>query len=253
MQDAESIFEAELRKRSVAFSGPDSDGLYKVQTERGELTVSLDNISRNHERDGDPESVVRFVDQVLSTFVLPTWDRAQSLVYFSAEPSDHDFGETVRRPVSDGVAKVLVLTDLKEGKITWLTPADLAKWNVSQDQIEQAASGNLSRLLDDKRLEVEEIDGMKLAMVPVESVFKASVIFASDFKSFVTNQLEWPVLVVIPCRDFIYVLSEKDKALLNRMGAVVQREYWESGYPITTEVLRISDEGIKAIGEFPKK
>jgi hypothetical protein len=88
-------------------------------------------------------------------------------------------------------------------------------------------------------------------MVPVSSVFKASVIFAPGFKRFASKKLEWPILAVIPCRDFIYILSEKDKALLNRMGQVVQKEYRESGYQITTEVLKVSDEGIKAIGKFP--
>ena len=110
----------------------------------------------------------------------------------------------------------------------------------------------MNRLLDGKRLEVQKIDGMKLGLVPITSVFKASIIFAPNFRTFVSTELEWPVLAVLPCRDFIYVLSEKDKALLNRMGAVVQREYRESGYPITTEVLKISDNGIKAIGKLSK-
>jgi len=62
--------------------------------------------------------------------------------------------------------------------------------------------------------------------------------------------LTWPVLVVIPCRDFIYVL-EQDQELINRIGRVVVEEFQNSGYPITTEVLRISDDGIEVIGRFP--
>ncbi len=253
MQTADTILEAELKRRGVSFTSQASVGLYKVQTEWGMITVNLENIRRNFQRDHDPEAVVRFVDQVLSAFVLPTWDKARSLVYFSAESSNSDFGDTIRYKVSDGVAKVLVLTDVEESKITWLTPSDLAVWGVNKDHVEQAASVNLSRLLDGKHLELETIDKVKLAMVPVGSVLKASIIFAPNFRSFVTTELQWPVLAMIPCRDFIYILSEKDKALLNRLGAVVQREYNESGYPITTEVLRISDEGIEAIEEFPKR
>jgi hypothetical protein len=89
-------------------------------------------------------------------------------------------------------------------------------------------------------------------MIPVQSVFKASTIFSPNFKEFVKDDLGWPVLAVIPCRDFIYVLPEKDKALLNRMGGVVQNEYRKSGYPITTEVFKISDDGIEAIGKYPE-
>lgn len=251
MQTADAIFEAELTKRGVSFSS-DSVGLYNVRTDLGTRMVNLENIQRNFQRDHDPEAVERFVDQVLSTFELPSWDKARSLVYFSAEPSDYDFRDTIRYQISDRVTKVLVLTDIDESKITWLTPKDLATWGVTKDQVENAASANLSQLLNGKRLEIEEIDKVKLAMLPVDSVFKASIIFSPNFKSFVTTELQWPVLAVIPCRDFIYILSKKDKSLLNRIGAVVQREYRESGYPITTEVLLISDKGIEAIGEFPK-
>ncbi len=129
----------------------------------------------------------------------------------------------------------------------------LQDWGVSEDAAVAAAGINMDRLLQGKELELAgEIDGMSLGMVPVDSVFKASVIFAPGFKRFVSQKLDWPVLAVIPCRDFIYVLAEKDKALLNRMGDVVQREYRESGYPITTEVFRVSDKGIEAIGKFPE-
>ena len=58
--------------------------------------------------------------------------------------------------------------------------------------------------------------------------------------------------MVVPCRDFIYVLQEKS-ALVNRIGSVVVREYKSSGYPLTTEVLRVSSDGIEAIGAFPKE
>ena len=76
MQTADAIFEAELTRRGVSFCPPDSEGLYRVQTDHGEITVNLENIRRGFQRDHDRESVVRFVDQVLGTFVLPTWDNA---------------------------------------------------------------------------------------------------------------------------------------------------------------------------------
>jgi hypothetical protein len=76
------------------------------------------------------------------------------------------------------------------------------------------------------------------------------VIFAPSFRRFVETVLGWPVLVVLPCRDFIYVVAD-DSPLLGQMGSVVVNEFRASGYPITTEVLRISDDGIEAIGHFP--
>lgn len=251
--ETHAIFRAALKARGVVFSGPDEEGLYKLQLGKGSVTVCLENIAREYARDGDPRAIERFVDTTLATFTVPEWARAKTLLFFSAEPSDHQFGDTVRWQVSDSVCRVLVLTDLQESKITWVTRSMLEEWHVNEAEAVAAAGANMDRLLEGKEPELgEEIDGVRLGMVPIDSVFKASIVFAPGFKSYVSKKMAWPVLAVIPCRDFIYILSEKDKALLNRMGAVVQREYRESGYPITTEVLRISDEGIKAVGEFSK-
>jgi hypothetical protein len=253
VQSARETFESELRTRNVSFTGPDDQGLYKLELERGVVTVTLDNIARNYERDGDPEAIGRFVDQILAAFVLPEWERAKSLLFFSAEPSDHKFGDTIRWQVSESVCKVLVLTDLQEGRITWVTPNMLGDWGISQEVAVESARANMDKLLQGIEPEIAgEIDGMPIGIIPLGSVFKAATIFAPGFKAFISKKLEWPVLAVIPCRDFIYIISEKDKALLNRMGAVVQREYRQSGYPITTEVLRVSDDGIEAVGRFPE-
>jgi hypothetical protein len=253
MQTARQIFESELQWRQVPFSGPDAHGLYRVRVETFDVTVSLENLQRDYKRESDPKIIAHFVDQILATRVALPWEQARTLMFFSAESADHQFGDAIHWSVTDRVCRVLVLTDLKEGKITWVTPGMLKDWHVSQDEAVQAASSNMNRLLDGKQPELAAaIDGMSLGMVPVDSVFKASTIFAPNFRGFASKKLEWPVLAVIPCRDFIFILSEKDKALLNRMGATVQKEYRQSGYPITTEVLRVSDEGIRAIGSFPE-
>jgi hypothetical protein len=215
--------------------------------------ISLDNVARDFERDGDEGRIARFVDSVLEVFApLPPWEQARTSIYWSAEPAHAEIGDTLREQVTETVFRTLVLTDLDEGSVKWLTPSCQKTWAVGLDELREAAATNLDRLLEGKRLEVATARGRKLGMIPVDSVFKASTIFAPRFKQFVSADLGWPVLVVIPCRDFIYVIAEQDQELLGAMGEVVQREFRGSGYPITTEVLRISDDGIKAIGSFPE-
>lgn len=251
MNSARKIFETELEKRGVAFKPGAEDGVYRLRIGGTDLIVNTENISRNYRRDGDARQVVHFVDQVVAASHQPPWVEAKSLVFFSAEPSDGEFGDAIRSKLTDTVDRVLVVTNFGESKVSWVTPAMLEKWRVSREDVENAASGNMAKLLTGKSLEIRNVDNGKLGMVPVDSVFKASVIFAPTFKAFVSKDLGWPVLAVLPARDFIYVLAEKDKDLLGRMGRVVVREYGNSGYPITTEVLRISDDDIAAIGNFP--
>jgi len=220
---ARIIFEDELGRRQIPFQRSD-DGLYRLQIEGVTISASLDNIRRDAEREDDPEAVRRFVDQLVRAWPeVPEWAEASRLLLFSAESAQREFGETLRSAVTNDVTRVLTLTDRDQSRITWVTPG---------------------------KLEVEEIDGDPLGMVPIDSPYKASVIFAVTFRDLVEPELGWPVLAVIPCRDFIYVLADQSE-LIGRIGEVVVREFQTSGYPITTEVLRISDAGIEAIGHFP--
>jgi hypothetical protein len=243
---ARKTFEAELRRRGVKFRRQDEDGVYVVEVRGTPTTINLVNVAR----DGDPEVIRRFVDRVLSPMEIPPWPEARRLLYWSAESADHEFsGDVICEPVSDGVDRVLVVTDREGRNILYVPPELLAEWSVSEEEVGSAATENLGRLLEGKR--ALPLDGLepKLGIAPITSPFKASIIFSPRFKEFVSD-IGWPVLVVIPCRDFLYVIAEADRALLDRMGRVVQDLYRTSGYPITTKVLRVSDEGIEAIGAF---
>ena len=39
----------------------------------------------------------------------------------------------------------------------------------------------------------------------------------------------------------------------NPSGNVVVDEYKKSGYPITTEILKFTDDGVEAVGKYPVK
>jgi hypothetical protein len=249
--DANAIFEKELSRRGFSFVRED-ENTYRVHLERWEITANLVNVRRNAERDQDPDAIRRFVDKVLETFPstrLP-WGEASGLLLWAAEPADQEFGDSIRVPVTDEVSRVLTLTDAGQTKVTWVTPDMCDEWGVTIEQAAAAAFINQDRLLVGIELDVAEADGKALGMVPLDSPYKASVIFAQSFKGFVEPVLGWPVLVVVPCRDFIYVVPD-NSPLLSQMGSVVVNEFQTSGYPITTEVLRISEDGIEAIGHFP--
>ena len=47
------------------------------------------------------------------------------------------------------------------------------------------------------------------------------------------------------------MFGEKDKdELVNSLGATVLEEYKNSGYEITTEIIKISENGIETIGKY---
>jgi len=260
MTRAAALFERELRRRGAVFVRSGSDGdTYEVVLGDGRVTATLDNVARDLERDGDPERIVRFVDSVLGTFVpLPSWVAAHENVYWTVESGAHDLDGVVHEVLTDTVVRILVHVDFEAGRIRWLTPKTIADWNVELADVSAAGYQNLDRALASAELHVEGDGEVSLGMIvmpdrPSESL-KASMILAPSFERFVERRLGWPVLAVVPCRDYVYLVAEKDASLLNaEMGARALTEYRNSGYPLTLEVLRISSDGIESIGRFPEE
>lgn len=249
--DANAIFEQELLSRGVSFVR-DSKDEYTIELDGWKVSANLINVRRNAERDQNVDTIKRFVDHVLaiSPSYRPPWSEASKLLFFSAESADQEFGDAITSAVTSEVRRVLTLTDKDETKITWVSSRMCDDWGVTIEQASSAAAANQDRLLDGIQVQIDDIDGNALGMIPIDSPYKASVIFARKFKELIEPVLSWPVLAVIPCRDFIYVVGD-NSPLVEKIGAVVVDEFRNSGYPITTEVLRISDEGIEATGKYP--
>ena len=245
---ADSLFEEELRRRRIPLVANVDDGVYRIELLGVEHTVSLANLRRNFDRDGDPAVVASFVDGFLATRVeLPPWPEASQGIRFSAEPSDYDFQETIHTSVTPELARVLVYTDSDESRVSWLTPSHLERWGVSVTQMESVAAQNLSTLLTSMQLEIDTVAGQSIGMLSAPSIFKAALLFSPGLRAFVAP-LGWPILAVAPSRDFVYFFTSRD--LIPRLGSVVMREYSGSGYPVTTEVLQVSGAGIEALGAF---
>ena len=256
MQTADDIFRSELDKRDIGYSVT-LGGLYEVQIHDQTLTVSLENIRRNYDRDSDADAIVRFVDQVNEDFFVetPPWDDVRPYVRYSLEPSDYEtgFDDVLFNAISDELNQVFVYTPIDGSRIAWINESMLDDWGVTREQVVQQAEENMAAIVADTKLEIGEIDSDKLGLISTEETpFKASLILSPAFRNLVSPTHGWPVYVVVPCRDFAYVIRDDNRELLGRLGRVVIDEYRKSGHPITKDVLQVSDDGIKAIGTYPE-
>ena len=127
---------------------------------------------------------------------------------------------------------------------------DLKVWNVEKEAAIRAALSNMANILDGTPLKVDDHDGHPVVMLEDDTAFKASLILAPNLREKVEHLLGWPVLAVTPCRDFVYLFKVGDEWLLERIGEVVVEEFEGSGYPLTLEVLQISDSGIRPVFKF---
>jgi len=256
MHTADELFRTELKKRGITFATT-AEGLYEVKVGEQTVTVSLENVRRDYERDGDPDAIVRFVDRIDGAFYdeTPPWQDVRPYVRYSLEPADYEtgFDGVLISTICDGLIQVFVYVSADGSRITWINESALAGWGVTREEVIQQAEKNMADILTQATLEVEAVAGKRLGMLSTtETPFKASLILSPAFRDLVAPELGWPVYVVIPCRDFAYVISSADRDLLGRLGGVVIKEYRNSGYPITKDVLEVSDDGITAIGTYPE-
>ncbi|MBM4075911.1 MAG: hypothetical protein FJ267_09735 [Planctomycetes bacterium] len=251
---ADELFEIELLNRKLSFSIT-SDGLYEIQVRDVTATVSLENIRRNFQQTNDAGVIARFVQQLNDDVFnsVPEWEYAKSGVRFSIEPSDYESGLdcTLHELVTDDLVKVFVFTPPDGSKIVWITESMLAGWRITRETVVKQANENMNKLVSDTQLVIEEINGVKLGMISThETPFKASLILAERFRELVSPTHGWPVYVVVPTRDFVYVIPQKDRDFLGRLGAVVLQEYNESAHPVTADVLEVGNSGVTAKGSF---
>lgn len=245
-----TLFLDELARRNIEVK-LDDEGNYTLDARGLSINVSLENVSRDFERDRDPDCIVTFVDSITNPLVLPDWQEAKGRIRWQPEPNDHKFGDTLRDPLSDKVSLVLVYVDPSDTQIRRLTAANAEKWSKTRADLMAAAQENMDRILRQTKIETAPIEEHQFGMFSNELVaLKAALLICPNLKEVVEPVLGWPLFAVMPCRDFVYLLNQKDQPLLGRMGQVVMREYQKSGYPISTEVFEITDQCIRAIGDY---
>ena len=246
-----ALFEEELARRGVRFSvDPESDG-YVIEEGGSRSLVHLDNLERSVASDGDAGRVPRFVDAILSSSGASDDPISAGGLYWCLEPNDYEVPAEIRFPISDRVDRVLVHLSPDDKRITWVSGKMLGTLGMDEAVAGKRAFENLSRALEEATVESSEIDGVHLGFLSTSLPFKAALLLAPNLREVVGGKLGWPLLAVVPDRDFVYLWGDRHSDFVGRVGRVVVREYNRAPYPISTEVYRVSDEGIRAIGAFP--
>ncbi|MEM7478179.1 MAG: hypothetical protein AAF483_24595 [Planctomycetota bacterium] len=255
--NADEVFVSELVRMGLQFT-VNEDGLYEIAIGEINATVNLENVRRNYERDNDPEMIAHFAQQLAEEFFdqAPNWEDAKPFLRFCIEPADYENGfvNTLCQKVNDTLVKVFVLASPDGSRITWISKDMVSEWDVNVETVVALAEENMDAIASDTLLESQDAGGVSLGMLNTqEREFKASLILCSKFREVVSPSHGWPVYVVAPARDFVYVIPKANADSLGRLGTVVMREYSESGHPVTQEVLEVSNEGVRAIGSFARK
>lgn len=246
-----NAFEQEVRRRGLTPVAV-VDGDYEIRLADGiSRKLALDNLVRTVEREGDLASVQAFVDAALSTEMQEALSPPYTDLRLALESRSIDLSFAACQPLSPQLSRVLVATPPDEAVIRYLSTETVEDVEGGSDAAMQYALNNMATLLSKTSVTHESAAGHPVAMFETHSPFKASLLCAPNLKETVERRLGWPVIAIAPARDFLMVFSAADmNSLAPRLGSVVVREYTRSPYPLTTEILRISDDGIAAVGAF---
>lgn len=256
-ESAKNIFEERLSALGVEFQ-IDGNGCYSIEADKNSITANIENIAREYARDGDPDSVRRFADQIVDrvTYQTPSWELVQPYIRFQLEPDDYadGFDIILHHCVGDGLVKVFVYVSEDGRRITWISAELLRVWDATPDQVVSLAEQNMRKIVSEANIEILDGNGITLGMIATqESPFKASLLLADNFRELVEPNLGFPLYAVAPCRDFVFLVPHTDRNALGRLGDVVMEQFKNSGYSVTMDVLEITKDGLSSIGRFAPK
>jgi len=245
----EALFESELKRRAIPFTSDPKTKRYSVGAEQPSL-VALETLAREYAIDGDPDCVPRFVEAMLNGGATPDWYIARHSILFALEPNDYADSPELRLSLSKRVDRVPILVDQRVGTWQWINRQMLETWGVTVDDATEAASAAAAAALCSAKLERSDVEGVTLGFFETALPLKSPLLLAPNLKEIVGPILGWPLHAVVPDQDFIYLWPVTAAGFCERMGAVVVREYSIAPHPVTTELFKISDEGMKAVGAF---
>ncbi len=246
-------FKSQIEREGMKIDSVDEDGLFIISQGEITLKISLDNVRKNYERDKDESHISDLVQTLIAYSVeIPvTWPEVKDNIYVSFFPNDYEFEEFLHYKVTDEFSKVYIYSG--QDKLTWITNDDLLKWEITEADIENQSNINADNLLKSISISFDVIEEHKLGSIEVEHVsLKGALLFAPAMRDKVEKDIGFPFYAVLPVRDFCYIFSEIDfDFFAARIGKVVVDEYTQSGYPITTEILKFTAEGVEAVGKYP--
>jgi hypothetical protein len=247
------LFERELRNRGLTYSLDAESGRHAVAIGETSMLISLDNLQRDVNSDSDVGRVCRFVDAIELTASNTGEEYSAKGLFWTIENNDYEPKADFYSPLSDRLDRVLIHESEDGRLLTWVTPPMLETLQIAPHEASRLAFENLGHALSNSKIEYEEIDGTRLGYLNTQLEFKASLILAPNVREIIGPVLGWPLLAVIPDRNFLYLWDAADREFCGRVGSVVVREYSKAAYPLSTEVYEISDAGVRAIGEFPSQ
>lgn len=154
-------------------------------------------------------------------------------------------------PIEGSQKTVLVPARFSDGKVHPLSSQDIQTLGISRQSIEAAAPAAAAKVLAglEPRYVRDDRKVIQYAVLESDSPLTASAVLAPGFRDLFIETLGPDLLVVIPNRYRIYVLSKQSPAYL-RLSEQVFIDYGASSQPVSKEVFEVKNGKLSAVGSY---
>ena len=126
-------FKARVEDLGLTINMVDEDGLIHIDIDENTLRISLDNVRKCFEQDGQMDHLDNLIDSIssyLTEIPIPGWEDAKNNVYLSLFPNSHDFSDFINEPVTGDFNTYYLYYDGKQ--YIWINKQQLDDWNIDE-------------------------------------------------------------------------------------------------------------------------
>lgn len=159
-----------------------------------------------------------------------------------------DPAQVAHMPYVNGTVIVFVL-DLPQMTVS-LTTEQMVRWEVSLDDLEVLARGNLARYAPELPIQiVESAEGGRAAILARHDGYDAARLLLEELHRRLARELRGNFYVAAPARDMFVAFTCEPPDFVDRLRGRVSEDYRRLPYPITEDLFLVTMDGVAGTRE----
>jgi uncharacterized protein YtpQ (UPF0354 family) len=139
---------------------------------------------------------------------------------------------------------ILFVIDLPQMTVS-ITTEQMVRWNVTPDELDEIARGNLHATSEHMEMQViDSDDGGRAAIFSQRDGYDAARLLLGDLYHKLAPELGGNFLVATPARDVFVAMSADPDEFIQRVRNRVGEDFVKLPYPITTDLFLVTRDGV---------
>lgn len=247
-------FKERVKDFGIDIGQEDTDGNIKIDYDDKQFTINLSNVRRSYSETGSLDhldKIIASLHEGIIDFPLPDWDTASpNLFCMLTQPGNVMGDKYISEPIISGIEKVFV--HHHKDQYIWISHNSLKRWNIDLGTFKEQCNYNMDILLDDCKIEILKGPGKEKAggINSDISWLNSAIPFAKNFKRKAALAIGWPIYFAMPTREFCYVVSIKQKDMLDFISPMLSEIWQQEDLHLTRNLFSMTDNGIRVVGHF---